>query len=207
MRAKNKLIRGVGINDADYPVTKYDISKGRSRQVWMCPIYQVWAHMLDRCYSPASHAKHPTYIECSVVPEWLKFSAFRSWMNGLAWEEKEIDKDILFPGNKTYGPEFCVFISRELNLFICDARKARGEWPIGVTWSKNEQKFKSQCNNPFTGERGHIGTFSCSLEAHNEWRKRKHSYALVYAAIQGDPRVAAALRIRYLPENLHKIGI
>jgi hypothetical protein len=43
-------------------------------------------------------------------------------------------------------------------------------------------------------------------QAHEAWRKRKHELALQIAALHADPRIAKALSIRYLPENIHKIA-
>lgn len=123
------------------------------------------------------------------------------------WEGRQLDKDLLMPGNKYYSPETCVFICQEVNKLLCDAGSIRGEWPIGVCWAKREQKFLSRCCNPANGRHEFLGYFDCPHVAHEAWRKKKHEYALAYAAIQEDPRVAAALSVRYLPENLHKIGI
>lgn len=154
--------------------------------------------MLKRCYSAKLQAKYPSYIGCSVVPEWLSFMAFRAWMIRQNWVGMELDKDLLFPGNKVYSPNTCVFISDALNKFTTDSAAARGEWPLGVDWRKHSGRFRALCSNPFTGKREHLGYFTCSDAAHEAWRKRKHEIALQLAAEQTDPRLAAALTTRYL---------
>lgn len=123
------------------------------------------------------------------------------------WDGNEVDKDLLIAGNRVYGPDRCVFISQALNAFVTDCARARGEWPVGVSFNKRLSKFVAYCSNPFTGKFDHLGCFSNPELAHEAWRKAKHAHALVYAAMQDDRRVSAALRIRYLPENLSKIGI
>jgi hypothetical protein len=197
MRKKSKLVFGVGINDLQSNVYKYETVDGIHGLSWKCPIYEKWTCMLRRCYSKKLHEKRPTYIGCSVVSEWIYFSAFHSWMSSQQWDGLELDKDILFPGNKVYGPDTCVFIPGHLNRLLTDHASARGEYPLGVKWHKTNRKFHAQCCNPFTGKREHLGYFNCAESAHDSWRKRKHQLACMYADMQSDQRIASALRERY----------
>ncbi len=127
--------------------------------------------------------------------------SFRKWMEGEVWKGMDLDKDLLAPGNKVYGPELCVFITPELNKFTTDHASARGDWPIGVKLHKESGKFEARCNNPFSSTREYLGLFSKPEEAHEAWRSRKHELALIYASMQHDPRVAKALSSRYLPDQ------
>jgi len=201
MKAK-KLLYGVGINDADYVVQRketigYVNGKQKQKLVWECPYYRVWAHMLQRCYSPKYQEKYPTYKGCSVSEEWITFSNFRAWMEEQDFVDKQLDKDLLFEGNKVYSAETCVFVTSIVNSFTIDRGNDRGEWLIGVHWDKAKGKFVSQCNNPFTKKRGNLGRFTCELEAHQTWLKRKLELAHMLAAEQTDERVAKALIERY----------
>jgi len=198
---------GIGINDANYRLIETKRVNGKKIVIWACPFYKLWTGILRRCYSVKFLKKCPTYIECSVAPEWLIFSQFKLWMESENWHGMEIDKDILIPGNKVYGPSTCVFIDQSLNKFLTDHKAARGSWPIGTHYSAQNKKFIAQCSNPFTGDRGYLGSFDCVNSAHLAWKVCKHKYACIYADMQHDKRIAEALRIRYLPENLHKIGI
>lgn len=191
------LVCGVGRNDAGYPVYITSNIDGRQKNIWRCPFYTVWTHMLARCYSEKSKSKHPTYLDCSVAPEWLSFSTFRDWMEKQEWEGRELDKDIISPGNKIYGPSACVFLTKSLNNFLTDRRKSRGNWPIGVYWDERLGKFKAQCNDPFTKMRGHLGYYDCPNAAQESWRQRKHELSCKYADMQVDPRIAMALRTRF----------
>jgi hypothetical protein len=161
--------------------------------------------MLKRCYSASFHRANPSYIGCSVDPDWLTFSVFRNWMEAQDWQGKQLDKDLIAPGNKFYSPSTCRFIDQSLNLFLTDRRRARGDWPIGTSFKKSEGKFVSQCCNPFTGENEYLGLFACPESAHEAWRTAKHAHALRYADQQTDPRIAEALRARFacriLPTN------
>lgn len=191
-----KLVHGVGINDADYQVNLNESGLKRSR-IWMCPIYQVWANMIARCYSARYQAMNPSYIGCTVSPEWHYFSEFKAWMEGRHWQGMQIDKDLLLKGNKVYGPEACVFVSNQLNSFIGGRSSSRGDCPAGVFWSDDHGKFRSMCCNPFTGKREHLGFFTDPDVAHEAWRAKKHQHACRYADMQSDQRIAQALRTRY----------
>ena len=189
---------GVGVNDADYLVYRYAMVEGKSKIVSRCPFYQVWSCMINRAYNKKYQKSKPTYAGCSVDPAWHSFMAFRAWMLTQEWEGKQLDKDILSPGNKVYGADKCVFVSRELNMLTTDSGAIRGEWPIGVYWHKREKKFLSRCSNPLTRKQETVGYFDDPAEAHKAWRAKKHEHACRYADMQTDQRIAAALKSRYL---------
>lgn len=193
MIKKNKLIQGVGVNDADYPVYK----KENGKIVWQCPHYRTWKSMLSRSYSGKLKKKHPAYLDVTVCEEWHSFMNFRSWMVEQDWEGKHLDKDILFQGNKMYSPNTCVFVDGVVNTFLTDCAATRGEWPIGVDWFERTKEFRSSCSNPFTKKREHLGYFTCPNQAHLAWKARKYELACQLADIQADERVSEALRTRY----------
>lgn len=197
-----KLVCGVGINNADYVVQKFETigyigGKRKRKRVWICPHYQTWVDMLKRCYSAKIQDRNPAYKGCSVSVEWHTFSNFKAWMEKQNWEGNQLDKDLLFEGNKIYSSDACVFVSPMVNTFTTDSKASRGEWLIGVYWDKQAEKFHSRCSNPFTNKKEHLGRFTCEQEAHNAWLKRKLELAHLLAAEQADPRVAKALIDRY----------
>lgn len=196
-----KKILGIGINDATYvtnirETVGYDCN-GRQLQklIWICPYYDRWKTMLTRCYGKKRNPRNNSYIGCSVCEEWLSFSNFRAWMEQQDWEGKELDKDLLVPGNKVYKAEACVFVSRVVNGFVTESGAKRGEWPIGV--SKRSTKFLAGCNNPFSKKREYLGLYETPQEAHKAWLKRKLELAKILADEQDDPRVARALISKY----------
>lgn len=200
MKAK-KLVCGVGINDADYLVKKWETintnGKRKRKLIWSCPFYLAWVNMLNRCYSTKYQDRKPTYSGCGVSEEWLTFSVFKNWMETQDWQDKQLDKDLLFEGNKVYSADTCVFVSGMVNSFTIDCGVTRGELPIGVSWEKGSNKFKSRCRNPFTEKQEYLGYFTCEQDAHQAWLKRKLELAKELAAMQTDPRVAEALINRY----------
>ena len=197
-----KLIYGVGVNDADYVVKKFETigyvdGKRKQKQVWRCTYYETWVGMLRRCYSARFQERRPTYKGCTVSAEWLTFSEFKRWMEKQDWEGNQLDKDLLIEGNRVYGPDTCVFVTQAVNTFTNDSGAGRGEWLIGVSLHKGRNKFMANCSNPFTKKTENLGLFSCEQEAHEAWRKRKLELAHELAAIQTDKRVANALIERY----------
>lgn len=193
-------VYGVGINDASYTVHLYEKVNGERKRVWVCPFYKKWQSMLRRCYSDKYHERRPTYSGCTVCVEWLTFSNFRDWMRQQDWENKHLDKDLLKVGNKEYNPDSCVFVPQIINSFLTDSCNSRGEFPLGVYFKKGNGKFRTQCWNPFTTKREHLGYFDCPDQAHLAWKRRKHELACQLAESEyvTDERVAQALRTRYL---------
>ena len=199
-KKRNKLVYGVGVNDADYVVQVKRWIDGKHTLIWVCPFYQTWMSMLRRCYSEKFHQTNPTYIDCSVCDEWLLFSNFKKWMEKQDWEGKQLDKDFLKLGNRNYSPDTCIFVDHVINSFITDGGSRRGEYMIGVSLHKPTGALHVRCNNPFTREYEHLGYFTDELEAHLAWKARKHELACMLAESEycNDPRLAQALKTRYL---------
>ena len=185
-----KLIYGVGVRDVDTPTGT-------------CPHYQLWKEMLRRCYSTVWQSRNPTYIGCSVVPEWHHLSAFTGWMQQQDWHGKELDKDLLVLGNKVYGPDTCVFVSLQVNSFLTDRARRRSRHGLGVAYRPDRGKYQAYCKQ-LGGGQAHLGYFATAEEAHEAWRAEKHRLALILADQQTDPRVAAALRARYKPGGTYE---
>lgn len=156
--AFRKPVHGIGINDAWYMVNP----KINGKRV-MCPYYKVWMNIITRSYSDKYQAKRPTYRGCSVVKEWLTFSNFRGWMEKKDWQGKQLDKDILIPSNKVYGPDTCIFVSGTINHLLTDSSAARGEYPQGTSLHKRSGKYAAQCN--VSGKIKYLGLFTTITEA------------------------------------------
>jgi hypothetical protein len=156
---RHQKVEGIGINDATYKVGT------------TCPFYRAWHSMLKRCYNPKMLAKNPTYAGCSVDPSWHLFSTFKEWMMNQDWVGKQLDKDLLVPGNKVYGPNTCLFVSHQVNGLLNTQPKLRGYLPIGVI--KHGKKFK--VNFKKNKKTVHIGVFDSIEEA-------THAYVLNKAA-------------------------
>lgn len=189
------MLYGVGINDADYNITT--IVDGKTIR---CPYYTVWSNMLARCYSVSYQRKKESYKGCTVCDDWLKFTNFKAWMKDQDWVDKELDKDLLIPDNKTYSAETCIFLDRSINGFIRDTKQGN-EWPVGVYWRANRNVFIAQVRDTIKGTTVRVGQFKCPQEAHRAWRKAKHELAIKLAETQSNPKVKQAILTRYLNDS------
>lgn len=202
-----RLLCGVGLCDVDYVVQKKETIgyvNGKRKQVliWECPYYSKWRDMVVRCYSKKLHNRYPTYIGCTIQPDWLHLGNFIKWVDSQPnrdWVDCSLDKDFLVQGNKIYSPDTCVFISSGLNNFITDRCSSRGKYLTGVCWQKNASKFVANCSDPFKTDKMYIGLFDSEIEAHLAWKAKKYEYACRLADLQTDRRVAEVLRTRYKP--------
>jgi len=158
----SKLVLGVGFNDKTRP-TWIDGKKVKE--------YALWQSMLNRCYCEKLQTRKPTYKGCNVSDNFLNYSYFYEWCQeqtgfgkvdekGRYWQ---LDKDLLFVGNKTYSETTCVFVPNEVNSFFTDRGNARGEYPLGVCFDKRNGKFAARCN--VNGKLKHLGCFNTPEEA------------------------------------------
>ena len=184
---KRTPLYGVGINDSDY-ITNYTDKYGNSKT---CPYYSRWRNMLERCYSPKYHIKNPTYIGCTVSKEWLTFSNFKKWMIKQDHEGKELDKDILFDGNKVYSVDTCCFVSHDINMLLVDNKAARGKYPIGVCLHKPAGKYTATLR--INGKHKRLGYYTTPQEASNIYNIAKSKYIIEKANELKDIRVKEAL--------------
>lgn len=173
----DKLLFGVGINDL-----------GLSSKD---PFFQCWRNMLDRCYGPAERKSFFCYEGCEVAREWLVLSVFREWMLRQNWREKQLDKDILFPGNKLYSPEACVFVDAQTNTVLNTQLKSRGKYPLGVSFDKSRGCYQAQIKRNCRAI--NLGRFSNPMDAHTAWQREKAAIIREIAVKQTDWRVKAAL--------------
>lgn len=131
--------------------------------------YNIWAHMIKRCYSVASLREKPTYIGCSVDERWHNFQVFAEWFAHNYVEWWSLDKDILFKGNKIYSPETCCFVPQEINKLFVKANKTRGNLPIGV--SSSSRKFEAALSKG--GKREIVGYFRTPEKAFKAYKRAK----------------------------------
>lgn len=186
--SQRKLIFGVGVNDAPYQVNP--TINGKRVE---CKVYMAWHNMVRRCYSNVSLIKRPTYLGCTVCSGWLIFSSFRKWMIKQDWKGKEIDKDIKITGNKVYSPDTCIFVSPQINSLLTDRSLDRGEYPVGVSFDKDSNRFKSYCS--VDGKVKNLGRFETSSEASTVYKEFKSKLIYSIAIEQEQPLKGYLIRI------------
>lgn len=187
-----KLVYGVG---------KFSHGGGHSSRIAGIKTreYELWTGILQRSYSSKFHIRNPTYVGCSVSENFKGFDFFASWCNrqtGFQYVDWELDKDILVKGNKLYSEDNCVFIPREINLFLNKMKKKRGRFPIGVYYDTCSGKFKAQMRTG-TGSMKNLGRFTTPEEAFTKYKMAKEGAASALAKKYDgivDSRVTEALR-------------
>lgn len=182
--ARRKLLYNKGINDAKYCV--HFVVGGK---LYRCPYYTKWQNMIRRCLSDKYKEKYPHYSDCSVCDEWLIFSIFKQWMEEQDWHGKQLDKDIINPGNKIYSPKNCAFVSQDLNKLLTNHKRARGEFPQGVDLSGELYRAQISINGKFV----HIGRYETTEEAERAYIIRKTDIIMSHADALSDKRVALGL--------------
>lgn len=136
--------------------------------------YKAWQGMLERVYSEKFSERHPTYKGCSVSLDWLNFQNFADWFYSQDFlHDWELDKDILFYGNKRYSAETCCLIPKQINTLLGVKRHLSRELPEGVYLNSCGKKYSAAVS--FRGSKVHLGTFSCKEEAHLAFKSEKES--------------------------------
>ncbi|STO12725.1 AP2 domain [[Flavobacterium] thermophilum] len=142
------------------------------------PQYSTWTGMLERCYSDKLYKRYPTYMGCSVAEEWHNFQNFSKWYDENYYEvddeKMELDKDILLKGNKTYSPDYCVFVPKRINLLFVKKDELRGDLPIGVCFYKRDKKYQANCKDE-KGNNVYLGRYNTPEEAFEAYKKFKEN--------------------------------
>lgn len=148
------------------------IGIGRYSEKTHFKIYKKWQAVLQRCYDKNHQEKYTTYKECVVTEIWHNFQTFAKWYENNYIEGYDLDKDILFKGNKIYSPETCCFVPHNINKLFTKRQNKRGECYIGV--KKNFNKFETSLTK--NSKSFYIGLFNTQEEAFQAYKKAKESY-------------------------------
>ena len=137
--------------------------------------YNIWHHMLQRCYDPKYQEKEPTYKGCTVESHLLNFQNMGEWIENNYYEvpgEKMcLDKDILCKGNKVYSRDTCIFVPQRINNLFTKCNKSRGKDPIGVH-PNSSGSYVVLCNDIY-GKRIYLGSYSTKEEAFRIYKNYK----------------------------------
>ena len=113
-----------------------------------------------------------------MCEEWHNFQNFARWVEENIYfidrDKINLDKDILQKGNKIYSPDTCIFVPQKINTLFCKANKIRGKYPVGVSYSKINEKFQSKISK--RNKTIHLGFFNTSEEAFYAYKKEKERY-------------------------------
>ena len=139
--------------------------------------YRLWRGLLCRCYNEKTKRNLPSYENCSVSENFKYFPYFQNWCyNQIGFNNAgfELDKDILIKGNKVYSEDVCVFVPKEINLLLCNAKRIRGSLPIGVRLSRAQGRYLAYITK--MGKYVGLGTYSTPEEAFQVYKEAKEAY-------------------------------
>ena len=181
-----ELHYGVGINDVMIPY----FTRTRTWRTWNGIIRRTGKR------DPNMHS-YEAYKDCTLDPRWYKLSAFKEWVEQWDdYENKEVDKDILIPGNLEYGPDTCLMVRRVVNAWFKPTVK--GDLPRGVSWNSGWKKGKSP--NPYRaqitpigGKRTALGVYATIEESSAVFEKARKEQIKVLIETETDPKVKNAI--------------
>lgn len=193
MNISKKLLRGIGVKGAERP--SYDGKK-------MLREYEAWSGMLRRCTKECSD-KYPTYMGTTCSDSFKYYPFFYDWCqtqvgfkntddNGYGWQ---LDKDLLFKGNKHYSEDTCVFVPQRINTLLIKCNNSRGDLPIGVSFDKEKLKFMAACSDG-KGKTKKIGRYlsiNAAFQAYKSFKEALIKEVANEYRTQLDPRAYEAL--------------
>ena len=182
-----ELIYGVGINDVMIPY----FTESR--------IWRQWCGIIRRTgkRDPNMH-NFDSYKDCTLDPRWYKLSVFKEWIE--QWDDydnKEVDKDILIPGNKHYGPDTCLMVRRVVNAWF-RPNAAKGGLPRGVSWNtgwkrgKSPKPYRAQIT-PIGGKRTGLGYYDTIEEASVVFESARKEQLKILMETETDLKVKNAI--------------
>lgn len=138
--------------------------------------YLKWHDMINRCYNAKFHERQPQYKGCTVCEEWLNYSNFKVWydQNKMDGMVLDLDKDILFKGNKVYSSETCCFVPHAINTLFLNSKKNRGDLPLGVHFDNDKGKYRAEMS--FMGRQIKLGTFDTAKDAFARYKEYKEDF-------------------------------
>lgn len=162
--------------------------------------YTRWNDMKKRCRKGMEpNWKWLTYADTEMSTEFQDYQKFVPWhmaQIGYGFDKYHIDKDLILPGNRVYGPDTCVLLPAALNQFICVKRNFGAALPTGVYMLRG--RFCGSMN--VDGKTIYLGLFPSAESAHEAYVERKDLEARKWyeRALSGeiviDPRATEALR-------------
>lgn len=130
------------------------LGKYKTMVNWVRPTYYTrWESMISRCYSETESKDRLIYADCLVEESWRNLQNYAKWYTEHPYRNDswEIDKDILFKGNKVYSEDTCIFVPKYINTMFTKCNKWRGDLPLGV-YPVGKNGYKMICSDSLDGK-------------------------------------------------------
>lgn len=102
--------------------------------------------MISRCYSKSERVKYRWYNDCSVSDDWHNFQNFAEWYELQENSNKdnfELDKDVLYHGNRVYSKQSCMVVHKDINYIFSKKEGSKG--PVGIYFDKIAGGYRASC--------------------------------------------------------------
>lgn len=157
------------------------------------PAYSKWMSIWRRI-GQIDKPDFATYVDCKMDVRWESLQDFSEFYHSCPYRQDgwELDKDLIVPGNRIYGPDTAAYVPVEINAFI-KTRKRKAHLPMGV--NVNRAFFSAAIR--IDGKETYLGNFVTPEEAYVAYKEAKEKEASRLAdKYDGlvDPRVIEALR-------------
>ncbi len=159
-------------------MNSYSVIVNGKREIYRMHGYAVWAGVLSRTNQAGKMVQRiPSLV--GNVNGFKDFNSFMDWCSkqegyyqksdGIYWN---LDKDILFQGNKEYNEKTCAFVPQSLNKILILNSHRKGDCPLGVHVHKQTGKFRAGLISKGVKSK-HLGVYSTKEEAHKAWQVAK----------------------------------
>ena len=145
--------------------------------------YRYWMSLLIRGCDNSLRDKLETYKDVVINQEVYNFQNFCEWWENNFYEiEGEtmcIDKDILVKGNKEYRFDRMIFAPNRINVLFTKRDSCRGNYPIGVTYHKKNNKYIAKCGiltDNGNSKMKYLGSYNTPKEAFFAYKEFKEQY-------------------------------
>lgn len=161
---------------------------------------RLWESMITRVLSGRDKA----YSNVEIQEDWALLSNFLRDISEFKGYDKVLsdkwvlDKDILSLGNKIYSKDTCCFVPRELNAFMINYNKPKGDYAIGVHFCNREKKYVAQAYKD--AKQRFLGYYDSEQEAHKVYMKSKQDQLTEILNKYGeelDTRVVVSLKEKF----------
>lgn len=161
---------------------------------------RLWESMITRVLS----GRDTAYSNVEIHEDWALLSNFLEDVSKFKGYDKVLsdrwvlDKDILSLDTKTYSKETCCFVPRELNAFMINYNKPKGDYAMGVHFCNREKKYVAQaCKD---AKQRFLGYYDNEQDAHKVYMKSKQDQLTGILNKYGeelDTRVVASLKEKF----------
>lgn len=167
-------------------------------------LYDLYRDMIKRIYNPRNIYEINSYDKSLLDNRWFTYENFLNWVfndkgNNFHYYYN-LDKDLIKPGNKIYGPDTCIFLPDHLNKAI-SINKTTLNLSQGVIKNKDgKRKYGAVIRSNFFNLKHDFNLTFSEAESFLKYAAAKHYILKMYAQIYFNNN-EINLKVKKLIEN------